>query len=121
MKPYPYPQFTGDELQAKLYELAHQCNDAEDAFNDALYTLTLLEGIKKEHFAALQVLRPEKSISAKEVYTLASPEWREWKQSFNLAKCDMIRCEKVRDKLKREWETCRSLLSSENAIRRTNT
>lgn len=123
MKSYPYPKFTGGQLQELLYELSHQLSDAEEAYNDARETFVLLDGFKKEKFAGF--MKHDRNCSSsiegrkQNVYTDA--QWIEYKQGMMDAQIKMERLEMERDKLNRYWETARSLLSSENNIRRTNT
>lgn len=108
------------DLEAKFYELCHQVNTHERAFRSKESVFKNLDMLKDETLAELTRQAPGKSNAEKERNARLTAEWREFKRAMLNAEHVMLDA-KVEFKIRlRNWETCRSILSSRNTERRTS-
>lgn len=116
------------ELEQSFYKLCHSTNAYERKFREAEKKYKALKNFKDEIFNKL-VLSTEKigengkprTNADREREARATNDWTEFNQGLHDAEELMLDVQ-VEFKIRlRDWETCRSLLSSLNTQRRTNT
>lgn len=112
-------KYTPRELEEELLRLCYQTNTAEQNKIRSENKYLSLKNIREEKLAELCRGIEAKSQTEKERVALGTQSWKDFKESlinseldFNLSNLDF--------KTKaREWETCRSIMSSRNSERRS--
>ncbi len=112
---------TPAQLEAKLYELAHKCYEADKKYIELDETYQILDDNKKSYFAVLVDNQEAKTTAEKERAALQEPAWGAHMKALQEARGLARQARVERDNLQRLWETARSILSSKNTERRTNT
>ena len=112
-------KYSPRQLEEELLKLCYQTNAAEQNKIRLQNKYLSLKNIKEEKLAELCLGIEGKSQTEKARLALGTHSWKEFKESlinseldFNLSNLDF--------KTKaREWETCRSIMSSRNSERRS--
>lgn len=100
------------ELQEKLFELSGKCYRADKEYIEAREQLDLLDDIKKIVFEQIVDRQHGDKINYREHMARLSPDWSEWLKSYAVIRKAEAEARLMRDKYRRDWETCRSLLSA---------
>ncbi len=111
---------TPAQLENYLAVLAAQLGSFYNKSSQAKALFTSLDKFKNEYFATL-CKKEEGSQNARERTVLATTAWRKYKRALVKAEKEKLITDIEIKKLENKWETCRSILSSRNAERRTNT
>lgn len=104
-----------------LYKLAHKANEMERHLVDMQEQFDLLDDVKKEFFASIVDGQAGKSTAEKERAALISQEWKDWMTGYMEAKASYLKAKVKRNVAVRNWETCRSIMSSLRTERNTST
>lgn len=109
---------TPRELEDKFYKLCHAVNKAERAFRDAEKVHEDLYAFKDAVFAKLIMEASGKTNAEKERTMKVSEEYKNYIKGLHKAKSAMLDAKVEVNITKRNWETCRSILSSRNVERK---
>ena len=107
------------QLESTLFKLCHLVNKAERECGEAEIVFEGLEDFRKEMFESMVDKAEGKNTAEKERAARISREWNEWKIGFAAAKSNFIMAKVKKFNAKRNWETCRSIMSSKNTERKT--
>jgi hypothetical protein len=105
-------KYSPEQLQDKLFELAHKCFKADEAYVEAKEAFKILKDTKKIRFEQLVELQSGDKINHREHLARISQEWQEFLDTYAKFRYEEQRARLMRDKHRRDWETCRSLLSA---------
>lgn len=112
---------TPRELEAALFRLCHRANKTERYFKLSEQKYKDKKAVADRVFAEVVKATDGKSMTEKKNLALLNPSWIEFEDELhklekekNLAQIDYKAAE-------RDWDTCRSILSSRNSERRTST
>lgn len=111
-KNFKKKDFSIPELEEKLSELTWLCFKADEIFNFYQEELNIAEDTKKVNFALIKEKTTGKSDAEKERMALTSDEWSRILDVHHELREKRAEAMLWRDKYRRNWETCRSLLSS---------
>jgi len=100
------------QLEKQLKDFANKANVAERALVEADETYQILDDVKKEYFASLVDLQDAKTTAEKERMALQDDRWSEWLVGYQEARKISRQARVDKNVAVRNWETCRSLLSS---------
>ena len=100
------------ELQEKLFDLCGKCYKADKDYIIAKEQLEVLEDFKKIIFDEIVERQPGDKTNYKERQARISHEWKEWLKNYQVIRVAEAEARVIRDKHRRDWETCRSLLSA---------
>jgi len=107
------------DLEKQLSELAQQANKYERIHAEAESIFRDLESLKHDFFASVVDKQAGKSTAEKERKARLSEDWKVWMCDFRNAQSNFIRSRADRNCAVRNWETCRSELSSSKVYRTT--
>lgn len=110
--------YTPADLETELLKANDLCSKRGTDFVEAKKYYEKYEDYKKIKFALLAE-KLEGTLAAKEKAVLCSPEWLKYIKGLHSARSSYLFAQKEYDDAIRDYETCRSLLSSKNTERRT--
>lgn len=111
--------YTPRQLEEKLLKLCYDTNLAEQKKIETENEYLCLKGIKEEKLASLVMKVEGKSQTEKERMVFVSEPWGKYKDDLMTAEIN-FNLSNLEFKMKaREWETCRSIMSSRNSERRS--
>lgn len=113
------PNFTPQQLEEELIKSANECADKGLAYVIAKAKYDEYDDAKKIKFALLMDTVEPSSIAAKEKEVLKSVEWRKYIRKVVNARTEYLHAQMQYETATRNFDTCRSLLSSKNTERRT--
>jgi hypothetical protein len=100
------------ELQEKLFELCGKCYKSDQEYVKAKESLDMLEDFKKVIFEEIVESIPGDKSNYKERQARISKQWKDWLENYQVIRRAEADARVLRDKNRRDWETCRSLLSA---------
>lgn len=109
------------DVEQAFYKLCHTVNTHQRAFRTAERTFKNLDSLKELFYNKLIHEAEGDKHNQKERNAKLSNEWKNFSEGLHAAEMKMLDAKaefKIRE---RNWETCRSILSSLNTERRTNT
>lgn len=110
---------TPAELERNLGLYCDKANKAERAAVEAQEQFEILEDAKKMFFAEVVEEQSGKTTAEKERQALVSHQWKEWMAGYQAARQIALQARVEKNVQVRNWETCRSLLSSKRIERTT--
>jgi len=114
-------EMTASQMEEKLLDLAHKVYDADKAYITARERFDVLDDNKKSFFAILVDAQEAKTTAEKERRALMSDDWMIQLDGLKAARFASVKAKVERDNYVRLWETLRSIMSSRNTEKRTNT
>lgn len=113
------PNYTPNQLEDELLKAASECATKGELFVKAKSKYEEIEDGKKIKFAILLDESKETTMTAKEKDVLKSERWRNYIRMLTDARTSYLYAQMQYDTAIRNFDTCRSLLSSKNTERRT--
>jgi len=102
------------QLQQKLFDLCKKCYEADKAYVEAKEQFLVLDDIKKIRFEQIVEKQSGDKVNYREHKAKISPEWGAWLKTYQQFRYEEQKARLMRDKYRRDWETCRSMLSTAN-------
>ena len=107
------------EVEKALYKLCHQVNEYDREFRKAERVYKNIDSMKDMFQNKLICEAEGDKHNVKERNAKLSNEWKEFSEGLHAAEEKMLDLKVELNIRKRNWETCRSILSSLNTERRT--
>lgn len=111
--------YTPQQLETALLKSADECAKLGRLYAEAKAKYEKIEDLKKIQFSIYLEKSQASSISAKEKDVLCSKEWEAYIKTLITARTNYLYAQMEYETACRNFDTCRSLLSSKNTERRT--